>query len=129
MITIITLQERCRDIRYARIVTTTKVRTYGETVFRKYFRSNAPPSKPTIKVASDQSGTHEFLLKPTVFKSGKEGFAGISFFDGLIVRANISHSDDEPEFFLLTVVFDSIDNDYNNKGDENEITETTLYHD
>jgi len=128
MITIITLQERVSDVLYARIVGIIEERPKKEKVLRKYFRGNAPPIKPTIKISSDKSKVHEFVLKPTVFKSGREGFSGISFWDGLIVRANISRSDDEPDFFLLTVVVDSINNN-NNEGDENEITEKTLYHD
>lgn len=112
----ITLKERVPDIIYSIIREDIKKRSCGEQIFQKYFCSKAPPAKPVLRISYDESSEHEFVLRPTVFKSGRNGFSGMSFVDNFIVRANISHNEyDEPSFYLLTVVLDNNNND--NEGE------------
>ena len=119
MKTTITLKERVPDIVYSIIREDIQKRSCGEQIFQKYFYSKAPPTKPVLRISYDESYEHEFVLRPTVFKSGREGYSGISFWNGLIVRANIScNADTNPDFYLLTVVLDSDNNNYNHNERE-----------
>jgi len=112
----ITLKERVPDIIYSSIKVDIKKRFESEQIFQKYFRSNAPPLKPVIRFSYNETSDHFFILKPVIFKSGRKGFSGMSFWDNFIIRANISHNEyDEPSFYLLTVVLDN--NNNNNEGD------------
>lgn len=108
MITTITLKDQTSNSIYLSENSVLFIKeNAGNQIYQKYFYSKAEFHEPLLELVNDDEDIITIKFKPTVFRSGDEGFISISAFGDYIIRSNISKAE-EDDFYRLTIVLENM---------------------